>query len=115
MFVSYSHRDSGRVLPIIEGLQSRGLRIWYDEGIEVGSHWDKAISEKLSRCTYVVCFITSSFLRSENCLDEIHFAKEYQKGPLIIYLEDLVLPQEMQFRYGRLHALSLSQHGSVAS
>ena len=40
VFISYSHKDDAIVYPIIEQLQQRGLRLWYDEGIEVGSHWD---------------------------------------------------------------------------
>lgn len=113
IFISYAHADSQRVYPLLQGLQSRGLRVWYDEGLEVGSHWDEAISQHLSGCTCVICFVTTAFLMSENCLDEIHFAKELGKDPMIVYLDDLTLPLPFQFRYGRLHALRLSQSGSV--
>ena len=37
VFVSYCHRDDTRIWPVIEGLQTRGVRVWYDEGIEWGS------------------------------------------------------------------------------
>ena len=35
IFVSYAHKDSDRVIPIIEELDAAGFRIWYDSGIEV--------------------------------------------------------------------------------
>ena len=38
LFISYAHKDSERVLPVILSLQEKGFRVWYDEGIEVGSH-----------------------------------------------------------------------------
>lgn len=112
VFISYAHADSQRVYPLIQGIQNRNFRVWYDEGLEVGSHWDEAISEHLDKCHCVVCFVTEAFLKSENCLDEIHFAKELNKEPMIVYLDDITPPITFQFRYGRLHALRRSQSSS---
>lgn len=36
IFISYSHQNGDIVAPILEKLNSEGLRIWYDEGIEWG-------------------------------------------------------------------------------
>lgn len=33
-FVSYAHVNSDRVYPIVEQLMQRGIRLWYDDGIE---------------------------------------------------------------------------------
>lgn len=113
LFVSYSHKDDARVWPMIEGLQKRGLRVWYDEGIEWGSHWDDVIFEHLSGCAYVVAFVTDHFLQSENCQDEISYAKDEQKGPFIVFLDNLELTGKMKFRYGRLQALNLHQFSGM--
>ena len=40
IFISYAHKDSNIVLPIIARLQQDGYRVWYDEGIALGSSWD---------------------------------------------------------------------------
>ena len=109
VFISYAHKDSHIVYPIIESLQQKGLRIWYDEGIEVGSHWDQVIPQQILASTCMLSFVTHNFLASDNCLDETHFAKEKKKGPLIIYLERVEIPIEVEFRASRLHALSLEQ------
>lgn len=37
IFVSYAHKDSAKVLPIIENMQHAGYRIWYDTGIKAGT------------------------------------------------------------------------------
>ena len=113
IFVSYCHKDDARVWPVIEGLQKRGMRVWYDEGIEWGSHWDEVIFEHLSGCACVVAFVTNNFLQSENCKDEISYAKDEQKGPFIVFLDNLELTGMMKYRYGRLQALNLSQFDSV--
>ena len=109
IFVSYCHKDDARVWPMIEGLQKRGMRVWYDEGIEWGSHWDQVIFEHLSGCACVVAFVTENFLQSENCMDEISFAKDEQKGPFIVFLDNLELTGMMKYRYGRIQALNLHQ------
>lgn len=115
IFVSYSHKDDARVWPVIEGLQARGMRVWYDQGIECGSHWDEEIFEHLSGCACVVAFITNNFLASENCKDEISYAKDERKGPFIVFLDKLELSGMMKYRYGRIQALSLPQFESLQS
>ena len=109
VFISYAHKDADLVYPMIAQLQQHGLRLWYDEGIEVGSHWDRVIPQKILDSVCMICFVSRNFLASENCLDETHFAKEKKKGPLLIYLERAEIPIEVEFRASRLHALSLEQ------
>lgn len=106
-FISYAHKDANRIYPIIQALQNSGLRVWYDEGLEVGSHWSETIATHLIDSHCALCFLTKNFLESENCKDELHFAKEKGKGPLIIYLDSVKLPEKMQMSFGRLHALSM--------
>ena len=47
IFVSYAHKDSYRVLPIISALQDNGFRVWFDQGIEAGSEWSTFIVTQL--------------------------------------------------------------------
>ena len=89
IFISYAHKDSDKVIPIIQALQDRGFRVWYDEGLEVGSSWSDMIEEYLFKCACTICFISPNFLNSQNCQDEIDYAKEIKKSPLIVYLEDM--------------------------
>lgn len=37
IFVSYAHKDTEEVFPIMESLRRRGYRLWYDDGIAPGS------------------------------------------------------------------------------
>ena len=47
IFFSYAHRDSATVLPMIEYMQEKGFRVWYDAGIEAGTEWPGYIEEHL--------------------------------------------------------------------
>ena len=57
IFVSYAHKDSEAVLPIIAALQDRGFRIWYDAGIEAGTEWPEYIAEQLNGSEVVLALI----------------------------------------------------------
>jgi hypothetical protein len=46
-FVSYGHADSDLVYPEMRWLQEAGFKLWYDDGIHVGSVWRKAIADGL--------------------------------------------------------------------
>ncbi|MBQ1488402.1 MAG: toll/interleukin-1 receptor domain-containing protein, partial [Lachnospiraceae bacterium] len=39
IFISYSHKDTDRVMPIISRLMNEGFRVWYDDGISPGTEW----------------------------------------------------------------------------
>lgn len=105
IFVSYAHRDSVEVLKIISRMQSEGYRIWYDDGIDPGTEWDEFIASKLNDSGYVLAFISQNYLLSENCKDELNYARDKGKRRLLIYLENVSLPEGMQMRLNRLQAV----------
>lgn len=110
VFVSYAHADAELAYPLISGLQERGLRIWFDDGMDVGDLWDEVIPDHVEQCAAMLCLVSTRFTDSNNCLDEIHYAKEQKKELMILHLEDKELPRSFRFRYGRFHALKLSEY-----
>lgn len=67
IFVSYSHKDSERVWPIIARLQADRFRVWYDDGINPGTEWDSNIASHIKNCSFFLVFISENYLASENC------------------------------------------------
>lgn len=98
IFVSYAHRDSERVLHIVEKLMENGYRVWYDEGIVPGSEWPEDIATHLNNCAVCLAFISNNSMESANCRREITFALSKQKPFLGIVLEptNMSLGMEMQ-------------------
>ena len=105
IFASYSHRDIEKVFAIIRLLQRRGYRIWFDEGIDPGTEWEDNIAEHLANAGYVIPFFSENFFESQNCNDELFFARELGLHILPIYLEDVKLEPGIAMRFGRLQAL----------
>ena len=105
IFVSYSHKDSDRVWPIIARLQADRFRVWYDDGINPGTEWDANIAAHIKNCSFFLAFISENYLASDNCKDELSFVRDLKKNRVLVYLEEVTLPDEMQMRLGRLQAI----------
>ena len=105
LFVSYAHKNDAAVLEIISTLQSRGFRVWYDEGIEAGSEWPESIASHLERAQLVLAFLSPAYLRSDNCRKEMHYALTKKKPVINVYLEQTELSPGMEMQIGNLFAL----------
>ena len=105
LFVSYAHKNDAAVLEIISTLQSRGFRVWYDEGIEAGSEWPESIASHLERAQLVLAFLSPAYLRSDNCRKEMHYALTKKKPVINVYLEPTELSPGMEMQIGNLFAL----------
>ncbi len=115
IFISYAHKDSHLILPILEDLQKKRFRIWYDEGIEAGTEWPEYIAEHLMGSTQVVVFLSKNALASQNCTREIHYAISKRKDPLVIFLEDVELTPGMEMQLGCMQAMFYQRHPSRTS
>ena len=109
IFISYAHKDSEVVLPIIARLQEDGYRVWYDEGIVPGSNWDIYISEHLDQSSNVLGFLSKSYVKSQNCRDELALTRMKGKPMNLVYIDDVQLSPGLKMRYGRIQALFLNQ------
>ncbi len=105
IFISYSHKDTAKVFPIIFKLMENGYRVWYDQGIDPGSEWDENIATHIDTCGYFVAFISSNYLASSNCKDELNYARDLEKDRLVVYLEEVKLPAGMAMRVNRLQSI----------
>lgn len=105
IFISYAHRDKGGVHKIIKNMLDNGYRVWYDEGIDPGTEWDDTIAEHVEGCGYFIAFISKNYLASENCMDELDYARDSNRKRLLVYLENVSLPGGMKMRLNRLQAI----------
>ena len=112
VFISYSHRDTDIVLPIIEKLQER-YDVWYDKGIKHGSEFNKFIAEKILNCSLFLYFITNNSLASDYCQDEIHFARTNKIPFVNVIMEEVDLPSSFEMRYGRFQMCHRSNYRSM--
>ncbi len=105
IFISYAHKDKGSVHKIIKNMLDCGYRVWYDEGIDPGTEWDDTIAEHVENCGYFIAFISKNYLASDNCMDELDYARDSNRKRLLVYLENVSLPGGMKMRLNRLQAI----------
>ncbi|MDR0746740.1 MAG: toll/interleukin-1 receptor domain-containing protein [Helicobacteraceae bacterium] len=93
VFVSYAHKNSEIVLPVIESIIDRGYSVWYDKGINLAATWTDEIAQAIINCEIVVAFISKEFAASKYARNEIEFALSISKRVIPVYLDDMsVLP-----------------------
>ena len=114
IFISYAHKDSDTVLPIITALQERGFRVWYDAGIEAGTEWPEYIAEHLNSSGVVLALISNNALNSHNCRREINLAIDLRKDMLAVYLEEVKMSLGMKMQLGTLQAMYRERHSTMA-
>ena len=108
IFISYSHRDTDLVWPILLQMQKDGYRFWYDDGIEAGTSWDDIIGEHVMDGGYFIAFLSESYLLSDNCLQELKFALTEKKTVLTVFLNALSLPAGLKMRLSTSQAVFYS-------
>lgn len=113
VFVSYAHADTQQVTPLIRGLQSRGFRVWYDAGIHAGLRWNKVIVEHLNRSGCVLCLLSGQYVASDNCKQELYYAKKKRMNLVIGHLEQFELPAELEMELVLLHQEFADQYQST--
>ncbi len=105
LFLSYSHRDAEEAAEMILRFKQAGFRVWYDEGVIPATEWDENIARAIGNCAFFVSLISEAYLASSNCLDELNYARDLEKPQLLVYLEDVPLPDGLAMRLGRLLAI----------
>jgi hypothetical protein len=90
-FVCYAHLDAARVYPELAWINEQACRIWYDEGIALGSVWRDEIAETILRSKLLIMYVSAASTKSEECLKELGFALDHDIPVLAIFLESLEL------------------------
>lgn len=98
IFISYAHRDSEIMYPILATLSEKGYRIWYDEGIEPGAEWTDDIANHIAHSAVILSFISPRSMESENCIREIKYATDKKIPFLYVLLEPTAMPPGVELQ-----------------
>ena len=115
VFISYAHKDSGIVYPVIEELARRGCRVWYDEGIPLVSDYGGVLYDHIERCGAFIIFKSRNSVKSEDVCLEITHANNLKKRIIQIVIDiDAQYPKNIRyFLHDRLQYLSMDAEPRV--
>lgn len=106
IFLSYSREDQDRVEHIIEVLEGRGYKVFWDQHVPPGVNWNQWLKLQLEACKCAVVLWSKSSVLSDNVAHEATIAKEDGKylGAYLDKLSAKSLP--VGFHHGQLADLS---------
>ena len=106
LFISYSHKDSDLIAPLIRKLKDCPLPLWYDSDLQLGRNFDEVISRMILNCGIFVLLLSDRSVESDYVGDEFAFARNNHKRIILCHLHpDIKVPEWMQLRSGRMHQL----------
>jgi len=105
VFVCYSHEDSAAVYEDISLLRSKGLNIWYDEGISPGTEWSEELGHALEKADQLLFYVSKSSVNSRHCRDEVNFTHNHDKPVVAVYLTEVELPVGLELSIGSTQAI----------
>ena len=97
IFVSYAHEDKEEVYEIVEKMQKRGYRIWYDAGIIPQTEYMDVIAERIFEAQYFIAFVSQNYSDSDFCKREYKYALNLRKNILPVFLEKTELNSSLGF------------------
>ena len=103
LFVSYSHKDSNRVYPVLDALYDKKYRIWYDESCENGNDFRDELRVRIEAADAILVFVSQNSMASPFCGMEIIVARENGKRLYPIYLDNVELPPAFQLLFANTH------------
>lgn len=101
--MSYSHKDSNRVYPVLDALYDKKYRIWYDESCENGNDFRDELHVRIEAADAILVFVSQNSMASPFCGMEIIVARENGKRLYPIYLDNVELPPAFQLLFANTH------------
>ena len=96
LFVSYAHANTETVDVEMAWLQERGFKLWYDDGIHVGSNWRQSLAQAITGADGVIFFADEQSVVSPNCVREINFALDEGKPIFVVQLDEVIFPDALR-------------------
>ena len=98
LFVSYSHKDRGRVEPIVSAIEEMGQRVWMDRTDITGqTGWAGQIVRAIRECRAVVLMASPNSYSSDQVVRELYLAMNHKKTIVPIEIEPAEMPDELQY------------------
>ena len=98
IFVSYSHKNWGKVKPILMQLHEQGYRLWWDENIIIGDEWPATIQKHLQKAKCMLLYLSSEAVSSKWVKKEINVAIMREIPVMGTFLVKTELPDALEYQ-----------------
>lgn len=99
VFLSYAHKDSAKVVSIVQDLQKYGFDVWIDrQNIKGGELWSEEIARAIRKCHYYVLLVSKASTQSDSIRREVHLAHLKNRKMILLRLDATEIPDEIAFQ-----------------
>jgi hypothetical protein len=108
LFISYAHKDIGRVQPLAQDLQRLGFEVWMDNrNLQAGDQWRQEITNAINQCEDFLLFLSDASVQSADVRRELDLASDKKKRLIPLLLEQVKIPASMQYQLAGIQWISL--------
>ena len=113
IYISSSSADSKKIRPVIKKLKKDGFKVVLSTDAECKK--GIKMSGLIKKCDLFLAFISSNYVKDEECLDQLHYArnKTVEENRLLIYIDEVDLPDSFEMRYGRFQAIYMCKYKNI--
>ncbi|MCB2262708.1 MAG: toll/interleukin-1 receptor domain-containing protein [Candidatus Thiosymbion ectosymbiont of Robbea hypermnestra] len=114
VFLSHAKEDKEWVREFAATLEDAGIHVWFDEEIEAGQEWERAIEEALRDSSTLVLILTPNNLNSHWMFFEVGAAIADHKKIIPVLAQDIEMSQLPTFMssYQIIKELSPAEAGA---
>lgn len=97
----YAHTDAELVYPIIKKIYEAGIKIWYDDGIEVNDRYDRVLADAIDACQVFILFVSkNSIFYSKYVIKKmLNYADRLNKDIVVCELESVEnMPNDIRIK-----------------
>ncbi len=108
VFISYSRKDQTWVNNFTKKLQANHISIWIDQkNIDASTYWQIEIVKAIRNCNIVILLATKASFSSFHVIREVSLAFDERKKIFPIFLEKVLIPDELRYQLTGIHYFQL--------
>jgi len=114
IFISYSRKDLELALRLVSFLTECGHSVWIDQSdIHAAALWSSEIVRAISGCSAFIVLISKNSVDSRNVVRELALASEKGKHILPIKLEQVEIPEAMEYQLAGIQRLPFGEEEAL--
>lgn len=108
-FISYAHTNKDFVEFLLNTLNAKGVRYWYDSKIPTGSCWDEELECKIRNAGVLIACVSDAYQESKYCRRELKFADLIGKVILPVAPSKWTWGTGLQLMFQEIHVTRIGE------
>ncbi len=95
-FICYSHEDRDFVSRLASNIRQEGIRLWLDDDIPGGAHWNREIDNAIRDCASFLIVLSPAAVDSDEVQGELRMAFDEKKDVVPVLYQKCNIPRRLR-------------------